>query len=63
MTPAPSLPTGMDSSNLGFIAPIKAGCIFIVVTVSSPDPVTFIVSRSAAKLNSSPRSEGFIGEA
>ena len=62
-TPAPSLPTCIDSSSLGFIAPIKAGCIFIVVTVSSPEPFVLIDEISAAKLRRSPRSEGFIGAA
>jgi len=33
------------------------------VTVSSPEPDTFIVSKSAAKLNNSPKSDGLIGAA
>ena len=63
ITPAPSLPTCIDSSNLGFSAPIRAGCIVIVVIVSSPDPDVLIEEISAAKLRRSPRSEGFIGAA
>ena len=40
-----------------------AGCILIVVTVSSPEPVEVIVSISAAKLNNNAKSEGLIGDA
>ena len=42
---------------------IRPGCTFIFATVSSPEPVTLRLSRSAAKLISRPKSEGFIGEA
>jgi hypothetical protein len=42
---------------------MNAGCIFIDVTVSSPDPVVLIVSISAAKLNRSAKSDGLIGAA
>ena len=62
-TPAPSLPTCIDSSILCFIAPIRAGCIFIVVIVSSSDPDVLIDEISAAKLKRSPRSDGLIGAA
>ena len=63
MTPDPSFPTCIDSSSLGFIAPINPGCIFIDVTVSSPLPVTLIEVRSAPKLRRRPRSDGLIGAA
>ena len=42
---------------------IKPGCTFIFATVSSPEPETLRLSRSAAKLIKRPRSEGLIGEA
>jgi hypothetical protein len=42
---------------------INAGCIFILVTVSSSEPDELIDDISAAKLNKSPRSDGFIGAA
>ena len=41
----------------------KAGNIFIVVTLLSPEPSVVIELRSAAKLINNPKSDGLIGEA
>src|ERR1700731_3074028 len=61
-TPAPSLPTGMDSSSRPAIALIAASGTFALMTGASLVPDAFAVDISAAP-TSSPRSEGLIGEA
>src|SRR5579863_5816011 len=59
-TPAPSLPTGMDSSSRPAIARIAASGTRAVMTGASLVPAAFAVLMSAAP-TSSPRSEGLIG--
>src|SRR6201996_2298213 len=59
-TPAPSLPTGMDSSRRPAIARIPASGTFAVTTGSCFVPDVFAVERSAAPV-SRPRSDGLIG--
>ena len=61
-TPAPSLPTGMDSSSRPPIARIPASGTFAVMTGSSFVPDAFAVLMSAAPV-SRPRSDGLIGVA
>src|SRR6185437_1304271 len=61
-TPAPSLPTGMDSSSRPAIALMAASGTLAVTTGESFVPETFAVERSAAPVKS-PRSEGLIGVA
>src|ERR1700704_6709279 len=61
-TPAPSLPTGIDSSSRPAIAFIIASGTFAVTTGESLVPDAFAVDMSAAPTNS-PRSDGLIGEA
>src|SRR6266699_4523726 len=61
-TPAPSLPTGIDSSSRPAIAFIAASGTFAVTTGASLVPEAFADVMSAAP-TSSPRSEGLIGEA
>src|ERR1700674_1655388 len=61
-TPAPSLPTGIDSSSRPAIARIAASGTLAVTTGESLVPDTFAVDMSAAP-TSSPRSDGLIGEA
>ncbi len=61
-TPAPSLPTGMDSSSRPAIAFIAASGIFAVVTGASLVPEALAVVMSAAPIRS-PRSDGLIGDA
>src|ERR1700681_3236728 len=61
-TPAPSLPTGIDSSSRPAIAFIIASGTVAVTTVLSPLPDTLAVDISAAPV-SKPRSDGLIGEA
>src|SRR6266567_5022891 len=61
-TPAPSLPTGMDSSTRPAMAFIPASGTFAVITGASLVPDAFAVVISAAPTRS-PRSEGLIGEA
>src|ERR1700761_3297914 len=61
-TPAPSLPTGIDSARRPPIARIPASGTFAVTTGSSFVPDVFAVLMSAAPV-SSPRSEGLIGVA
>src|SRR5271157_1675818 len=60
-TPAPSLPTGMDSSSLPAMALIAASGTFAVTTGESLVPDDLAVDISAAPTRS-PRSDGFIGE-
>ena len=62
-TPPPSFPTFIDLSNLAAMVLCKAGNIFIVVTLPSPEPSVVIELRSAAKLINNPKSDGLIGEA
>src|ERR1700737_1533568 len=61
-TPAPSLPTGIDSSSRPAIAFMAASGTFAVTTGASLVPGALAVDISAAP-TSSPRSEGLIGEA
>src|SRR5579872_846134 len=61
-TPAPSLPTGIDSSSRPAIAFMPASGTFAVITGSCLVPDALAVARSAAPVNS-PRSEGLIGVA
>ncbi len=61
-TPAPSLPTGMDSSSRPAMARIAASGTFAVITGASLVPEAFAVVTSAAPI-SRPRSDGLIGEA
>src|SRR3954466_2207110 len=61
-TPAPSLPTGIDSSNRPAIAFIAPSGTFAVMTGASALPEAFAVVMSAAP-TSRPRSDGLIGEA
>ncbi len=61
-TPAPSLPTGIDSSSRPAMARIAASGTFAVTTGASLVPDAFAVVMSAAP-TSSPRSDGLIGEA
>src|SRR5580693_5530761 len=61
-TPAPSLPTGIDSSSRPAIAFIAASGTFAVTTGDSLVPEAFAVDMSAAP-TSNPRSDGLIGEA
>jgi hypothetical protein len=61
-TPAPSLPTGMDSSNRPAIARIAASGTFAVMTGASLLPAALAVVISAAPTRR-PRSEGLIGDA
>ena len=61
-TPAPSLPTGIDSSRRPAIAFIAASGTVAVTTGASPVPDNLAVVISAAP-RSSPRSEGLIGVA
>src|SRR5450432_4853947 len=61
-TPAPSLPTGIDSSSRPAIAFIAPSGTFAVITGASFVPDAFAVVMSAAPI-SSPRSDGLIGEA
>src|SRR5260370_18492714 len=60
-TPAPSLPTGIDSSSRPAIAFIAASGTFAVITGESFVPDAFAVVISAAPTRS-PRSDGLIGE-
>ena len=62
-TPDPSLPACIGWSKRGVIAFISAGRTFIEATVSSPEPDTVRLPRSAAKVVSSARSDGLIGAA
>src|SRR3977135_2126790 len=59
-TPAPSLPTGIDSSSRGAIDFITASGTFAVTTGESFVPEDFAVDKSAGPINS-PRSDGLIG--
>src|SRR5450759_3437176 len=61
-TPAPSLPTGMDSSSRPAMAFIAASGTFAVTTGASFVPDALAVDISAAPTRS-PRSDGLIGEA
>src|SRR3954466_10342827 len=61
-TPAPSLPTGIDSSSRPAIARIAPSGTFAVITGASREPEAFAVVMSAAP-TSRPRSDGLIGEA
>src|ERR1700749_4179546 len=61
-TPAPSLPTGIDSSNLAAIAFNAASGILAVTTGDSLVPENLAAAISAGP-NSSPRSDGVIGVA
>src|SRR6478735_563674 len=61
-TPAPSLPTGMDSSSRAAIAFSAASGTFAVNTGWSLVPETLAVEMSAGPIRS-PRSDGLIGEA
>src|SRR5450631_2953916 len=61
-TPAPSLPTGMDSSSRPAMAFIAPSGTLAVMTGASLVPDAFAVDMSAAP-TSSPRSDGLIGEA
>src|SRR3954454_2983513 len=61
-TPAPSLPTGMDSSSRPAIARIAPSGTFAVMTGASLPPDAFAVPMSAAPIRS-PRSDGLIGAA
>src|ERR1700694_2985506 len=61
-TPAPSLPTGMDSSSRPAMAFIAASGTFAVTTGASLVPDAFAVDISAAPTKR-PRSDGLIGEA
>src|ERR1700733_10469880 len=61
-TPAPSLPTGMDSSSRAAIARIAASGTFAVITGASlvPDALADVMSAAPTRR---PRSDGLIGEA
>src|ERR1700681_3049264 len=61
-TPAPSLPTGIDSSSRPAIAFIAASGTFAVITGASlvPDALADVMSAAPTR---SPRSDGLIGEA
>src|SRR5450759_5490106 len=61
-TPAPSLPTGMDSSSRPAMAFIAASGTFAVTTGASlvPDALADVISAAPIR---SPRSDGLIGEA
>ena len=61
-TPAPSLPTGMDSSSRPAMAFMPASEIFAVITGDSfvPDALAVVMSAAPTKR---PRSDGLIGEA
>src|SRR3981081_2880905 len=59
-TPAPSLPTGIDSSSRAAIAFIAASGTFAVTTGDCFVPEAFAVDISAGPINS-PRSDGLIG--
>src|SRR3954451_24786007 len=61
-TPAPSLPTGMDSSSRPAIARIAPSGTFAVMTGVPLSPEAFAVLMSAAPIRS-PRSDGLIGAA
>src|SRR5260370_30824219 len=61
-TPAPSLPTGIDSSSRAAIAFIAASGTLAVTTGASFVPDALAVDISAAPTRS-PRSDGLIGEA
>ena len=61
-TPAPSLPTGIDSSSRPAIAFIAASGTFAVITGISLVPEALAVAMSAAPTRS-PRSDGLIGVA
>ena len=61
-TPAPSLPTGMDSSSRAASAPSTASGTSAVTTGLSFVPPNFAVERSAGP-SSRPRSDGLIGVA
>src|ERR1700676_4388803 len=61
-TPAPSLPTGIDSSSRPAIAFIAASGTLAVITGASLVPDALAVDISAAPTRS-PRSDGLIGEA
>src|SRR5947207_4738857 len=61
-TPAPSLPTGIDSSSRPAMAFIAASGTFAVITGASFVPDALAVVISAAPIRS-PRSDGLIGEA
>src|SRR3984893_1330437 len=61
-TPAPSLPTGIDSSRRAAIPFMPASGTFAVMTGCSLVPVAFAVVMSAAPV-SNPRSDGLIGVA
>ena len=61
-TPAPSLPTGIDSSSLPAMAFIAASGTLAVITGASFVPDALAVDISAAP-TSRPRSDGLIGEA
>src|SRR4051812_19137691 len=61
-TPAPSLPTGIDSSSRAAIAFSAASGTFAVTTGCSLVPETLAVDISAGPIRS-PRSDGLIGEA
>jgi hypothetical protein len=61
-TPAPSLPTGIDSSSRPAMALIAASGTFAVITGASLVPDAFAVVISAAPTRS-PRSDGLIGDA
>src|ERR1700680_4260498 len=59
-TPAPSLPTGIDSSSRAAIAFIAASGTFAVTTGDSLVPEALAVDISAGPIKS-PRSDGLIG--
>src|SRR3954471_14206778 len=61
-TPAPSLPTGIDSSSRPAMAFIAPSGTFAVTTAASPLPDALAVDISAAPTRR-PRSDGLIGEA
>src|SRR6516225_4294874 len=61
-TPAPSLPTGMESSSRAAIARMPASGTLAVMTGCSLEPDAFAVLMSAAPTKS-PRSDGLIGVA
>src|SRR4030088_3248132 len=60
-TPAPSLPTGIDSSSRAAMACLAASGTFAVTTGGSfvPDALTVVISAAPIR---SPRSDGLIGE-
>jgi hypothetical protein len=61
-TPAPSLPTGIDSSSRPAMAFIAPSGTLAVTTAASPAPDVFAVDMSAAPTRR-PRSDGLIGDA